>query len=258
MGTGRADKAEGVRRALTTPLESGPGGVFRYSDINFILLGALIESSLARPRDVLVQQHVLVPLGVEDTGYLPSAEALVRIPTIGAAIGWAPAPTAARCPQLVLRAHGASVSCRALHRHRVTKTTGPIRARIPTLIGCFGAQCKTRRRGGWGEWPGMPASSRRHTTLASLRRPCSIGSPAARANFPWEIPEWRARIDAERKGSHGPQPPPNRTAQTNSTCQRRSFGATVRRPTCARSNKRQALSHSSRFGPRPRHRRRRC
>ena len=43
MGTGRADKAEGIHRALTTPLQSGPGEVFRYSDINYILLGALIE-----------------------------------------------------------------------------------------------------------------------------------------------------------------------------------------------------------------------
>jgi CubicO group peptidase (beta-lactamase class C family) len=33
----RADKAEGIRRALTTPLESSPGGTFRYSDINFSL-----------------------------------------------------------------------------------------------------------------------------------------------------------------------------------------------------------------------------
>ena len=39
----RAEKAEGIHRALTTPLESGPGERFRYSDINFILLGALIE-----------------------------------------------------------------------------------------------------------------------------------------------------------------------------------------------------------------------
>ena len=46
----RADKAEGIHRALTTPLESGPGERFRYSDINFILLGALIEQVTGRGR----------------------------------------------------------------------------------------------------------------------------------------------------------------------------------------------------------------
>jgi hypothetical protein len=42
-GLDGADKSEGIHRALTTPLQSGPGEVFRYSDINYILLGALIE-----------------------------------------------------------------------------------------------------------------------------------------------------------------------------------------------------------------------
>ncbi|HXB89975.1 serine hydrolase domain-containing protein, partial [Mycobacterium sp.] len=42
-GLNAADKAEGIHRALTTPLQSGPAEVFRYSDINYILLGALIE-----------------------------------------------------------------------------------------------------------------------------------------------------------------------------------------------------------------------
>jgi CubicO group peptidase (beta-lactamase class C family) len=42
-GLDGADKAEGIHRALTTPLQTVPGEVFRYSDINFILLGALLE-----------------------------------------------------------------------------------------------------------------------------------------------------------------------------------------------------------------------
>ena len=46
----RAEKAEGIHRALTTPLESGPGERFRYSDINFILLGALIEEVTGQAR----------------------------------------------------------------------------------------------------------------------------------------------------------------------------------------------------------------
>ena len=55
-GLDGADKAEGIHRALTTPLESGPGEVFRYSDINFILLGALIEKVTGEALDVYVQQ----------------------------------------------------------------------------------------------------------------------------------------------------------------------------------------------------------
>ncbi len=74
-GLDRPDKAEGVRRALTTPLQSGPGVVFRYSDINFILLGALIEKVTGDAEDVYVRQNVFAPLGMRDTRYLPTAKA---------------------------------------------------------------------------------------------------------------------------------------------------------------------------------------
>jgi CubicO group peptidase (beta-lactamase class C family) len=90
-GLDRADKTEGIRRALTTPLESGPGEVFRYSDINFILLGALIEKVTGEAEDVYVQQHVFAPLGMEDTRYLPAAKACGQHTMRGAAIAWAPA-----------------------------------------------------------------------------------------------------------------------------------------------------------------------
>lgn len=88
-----ADKAEGIHRALTTPLQSGPGEVFRYSDINFILLGALIEQITGEAEDVYVQEHVFAPLGMEDTRYLPPAKACGPHMMRGAAIAWAPGPT---------------------------------------------------------------------------------------------------------------------------------------------------------------------
>lgn len=91
-GLAGPDKAEGIRRALTTPLESGPGEGFRYSDINFILLGALIEKLTGEALDVYVQHHVFEPLGMADTHYLPVAKACGPHTTIGSAIGWAPAP----------------------------------------------------------------------------------------------------------------------------------------------------------------------
>src|SRR5262249_27017573 len=76
-----------------TPLESGPGEVFRYSDINFILLGALIEKVTGEAEDVYVQEHVFEPLGLQDTHYLPPAKACGPHTIRGSAIAWAPAPT---------------------------------------------------------------------------------------------------------------------------------------------------------------------
>jgi CubicO group peptidase (beta-lactamase class C family) len=90
-GLDRADKTEGIHRALTTPLESGPGERFRYSDINFILLGALIEKLTGEAEDVDVQQNVFAPLGMEETRYLPAAEACGPNTMRGAAIAWASA-----------------------------------------------------------------------------------------------------------------------------------------------------------------------
>jgi CubicO group peptidase (beta-lactamase class C family) len=73
-GLDRTDKTEGIHRALSTPLESAPGEIFRYSDINFILLGALIENVTGQTEDVYVQQNVFAPLGMTETRYLPAAE----------------------------------------------------------------------------------------------------------------------------------------------------------------------------------------
>ena len=91
-GLERADKAEGIHRALTTPLESRPGEGFRYSDINFIVLGALIENVTGEAEDVYVQQHVFAPLVMGETRYLPPAKACGPHKIRGAAIAWAPAP----------------------------------------------------------------------------------------------------------------------------------------------------------------------
>ena len=73
-GLDGADNIEGLHRALTTPLESAPGEGFRYSDINFILLGALIENVTGETEDVYVAQHVFAPLGMDETRYFPPAK----------------------------------------------------------------------------------------------------------------------------------------------------------------------------------------
>ncbi len=92
-GLERPDRAEGLHRALITPLQSGPGEVLRYSDVNFIVLGALIETITGEAEDVYVQRNVFVPLGMEDTRFLPLVKACGPHAMRGAAIAWAPAPT---------------------------------------------------------------------------------------------------------------------------------------------------------------------
>jgi CubicO group peptidase (beta-lactamase class C family) len=89
-GLNGPDKAEGLRRALTTALQSAPGAGFRYSDINFILLGALVERVTGAALDAYAQQHIFGPLGMADTRFLPLAKACGPHVTYGSAVAWAP------------------------------------------------------------------------------------------------------------------------------------------------------------------------
>lgn len=48
-----------------------PGTFFRYSDINYILLGRLIEAASGQALESFAQQHIFRPLHMRDTGYKP-------------------------------------------------------------------------------------------------------------------------------------------------------------------------------------------
>lgn len=91
-GLAAPDRAEGLHRALTTPLQDAPGTKFVYSDINFILLGYLVEQLSGQREDAYVQQHVFAPLGMTETRYLPLDKACGPHKVIGAAIAWQRAP----------------------------------------------------------------------------------------------------------------------------------------------------------------------
>jgi uncharacterized protein YbbC (DUF1343 family)/CubicO group peptidase (beta-lactamase class C family) len=91
-GLAAPDFMEGVHRALTTPLMAGPGEVFRYSDINFILLGYMVQVLSGEPLDVYAEEHIFKPLRMTETRYLPVAKACGPHSVYGAAIAWAPAP----------------------------------------------------------------------------------------------------------------------------------------------------------------------
>jgi len=98
-GLETADKAEGIRRALNARVEFGPGELFHYSDIGFILLGAMIEKITGEPEDLYVQRNIFGPLDMADTRYLPAAKACGPHQIIGTSIALDPtAPRVAGCP----------------------------------------------------------------------------------------------------------------------------------------------------------------
>jgi serine-type D-Ala-D-Ala carboxypeptidase len=55
--------------ALKPVLE--PGSKFTYSDVNYILLGKLVETLSGQPLDQFTQQHIFKPLGLNETGFTP-------------------------------------------------------------------------------------------------------------------------------------------------------------------------------------------
>lgn len=50
-----------------------PGTLFRYSDINYVLLGQLVQRAAGMPLAQFARQRLYVPLRMVDTGYLPLA-----------------------------------------------------------------------------------------------------------------------------------------------------------------------------------------
>jgi SSS family transporter len=78
-GLAAPDKAEGVRRAMESPLKNPPGTHFEYSDINFITLGVLVEKISGETLDVYSQKHIFGPLGMKHTRYLPGKDWISQI-----------------------------------------------------------------------------------------------------------------------------------------------------------------------------------
>lgn len=70
---------EGVRRAATVGLLEKPGTRFRYSDVNFILLGEIVRRVSGERIEVYAAKQFFSPLGMTETGYRPGPESLARI-----------------------------------------------------------------------------------------------------------------------------------------------------------------------------------
>ena len=70
---------EGVRRAATIGLIERPGTRFRYSDVNFILLGEIVSRVSGQRLDEYAEANFLGPLGMYSSGFLPTGLAQSRI-----------------------------------------------------------------------------------------------------------------------------------------------------------------------------------
>ncbi len=80
---GLGGKSEGrdavLREVCEEKLVAPPGTQFRYSDINFITLGALVQFVTKRPLENFCDTEVFAPLGMKDTMFQPPASLSARI-----------------------------------------------------------------------------------------------------------------------------------------------------------------------------------
>ena len=72
-------KETAYRMAFADTPEDPPGSRFSYSDINFIVLGALIERVSGEPLDEYSQRHIFLPLKMTHTRFAPPAAWRLKI-----------------------------------------------------------------------------------------------------------------------------------------------------------------------------------
>jgi len=64
-------EAAAFKLACAQAVTDAPGTAFRYSDINFLLLGWLVQRQAGMPLDQFAAQRIFQPLAMRDTGFLP-------------------------------------------------------------------------------------------------------------------------------------------------------------------------------------------
>ncbi|HXE90720.1 MAG TPA: serine hydrolase [Terriglobales bacterium] len=72
-------KEEALRRACAEKPVDAPGTKWRYSDINYILLGEVVERVSGQPLAEYAQRKIFAPLGMKETRFLPPDEWRRRI-----------------------------------------------------------------------------------------------------------------------------------------------------------------------------------
>lgn len=77
-----ADYLEGPevawQKILALNLSAPIGTAFKYSDVNFIVLGKLVEKISGKSLDGYTKENIFGPLGMAESGYLPSEELMAR------------------------------------------------------------------------------------------------------------------------------------------------------------------------------------
>ena len=68
-----------LQKASEEKVQTAPGTAFRYSDINFIVLGAVVERVSRKPLEDFVASEIYGPLKMRDTAYLPPESKRSRI-----------------------------------------------------------------------------------------------------------------------------------------------------------------------------------
>src|SRR5690242_16707515 len=76
--TGMPARATGKLAAIRLPLSFDPGTRWQYG-INLDWVGRIVEAISGQPLDRYVQEHIFSPLGMADTGYVPSPEQCSRM-----------------------------------------------------------------------------------------------------------------------------------------------------------------------------------
>jgi CubicO group peptidase (beta-lactamase class C family) len=68
-----------IRMICAVKLKDPPGEEFRYSDLNFILLGEIVARVSRMPLNEFCAREIFQPLKMNDTGYLPDPAKIPRI-----------------------------------------------------------------------------------------------------------------------------------------------------------------------------------
>ena len=68
-----------IQKACEEKLQAPPGTVFRYSDINFFLLGEIVQRVSRQPLEEFVAREIYRRLEMKDSGYLPPKSKLARV-----------------------------------------------------------------------------------------------------------------------------------------------------------------------------------
>lgn len=76
--------------ACAQTVEHAPGTFFRYSDINFVLLGQLVERVSGMPLNEFARTRIYAPLRMRDTGFLPLQRGVPVVSIAPTQLGRAP------------------------------------------------------------------------------------------------------------------------------------------------------------------------